>query len=527
MIKRLLLKFFFTAHPLQVLLEMSLLGLVLLGFFHTLSGSVVPFVFSNGAFFFCAICGAWAVVRIRFLPQKWIYRLVYEIGLALIISLTMGAGMDQVSRWLGWRELWVFLWGDPDFTLKLLWWTGVGYFLCRIFIMLYKQWNHLQRKHLIWSLTHAHLKVVLLVSLIVCLILFWVSPFAQTAFQTMPLKPNLMAFAVTRLLLTIFPSIYLYVFSTLMALVVILPLSALFSFLFFRQTTCRLNDLMDTTRAFRAGDYQARARVTGEDEVTHLQNDFNGMAASLQKTLHDLQKERDTVAHLLQQRREMTAAVSHELRTPVAVVRSRLEKNLECEQPGIPDGLIKDIEVSYQEILHLQDLIDDLFLLARTDAGVLPVVCQPVDLVSLSAQVVETLQQSAWNGRRVTLILEETHQKTVANADEKRLKQILVNLLRNGINHTLPGGVVAVSLGVEAGWVHLWVRDSGSGISPQDLPYIWDRFYQGGHPQNGPDGGTGLGLSLVKELTEAMGGRVDVQSQPGEGASFEVILPAG
>jgi signal transduction histidine kinase len=524
MIKRLLRFIFFTGPPIQVMLEIAGIGFLLLALFHNLADSLVPFVFGNGALFLCAACGAWAVMRIRFYRRTWPYRLAYEIGSAALISFMMGVGISRVSLWLGWRELWVPFWGNPDSTTLLLGWTGPGYFFCRVLIWFYGFWNNLQRKHLIWSLTNAHLKVILGVSFFVCLFLFWISPFAQMALETRPVKPDLMAFATTRILLTVFPSIYLYVFSTLFALIVVMPLSTLFSFLFFRQTTRRLDDLINTTRSLRNGDYQARAQVTGEDEVAHLQNNFNTMAAELQKTLQDLQKERDTVARLLQQRREMIAAVSHELRTPVAVVRSRLENNLENSELTVSNGLEQDLKVSYQEILRLQTLIDDLFLLARSDASVLPVSCHPVDLQPLVAQVVESLRQSAWNSRKVEVILETPDQKAVANVDEHRVKQILVNLLRNGINHTLPGGAVVVSTGIEEGQVCLWVRDTGSGISAEDLPHIWDRFYRGSH-ENSTDGGTGLGLALVKELTEAMGGSVAVQSQLGQGSSFKIFFP--
>jgi signal transduction histidine kinase len=107
-------------------------------------------------------------------------------------------------------------------------------------------------------------------------------------------------------------------------------------------------------------------------------------------------------------------------------------------------------------------------------------------------------------------------------ADEQRLLQILMNLLHNGVRHTLPGGIVAVSFDEQPETITIKVQDTGEGISPADLPHIWERFYRG---QSRVEGGTGLGLTLVKELTEAMDGTVAVTSILGDGSCFTVTLP--
>ena len=113
----------------------------------------------------------------------------------------------------------------------------------------------------------------------------------------------------------------------------------------------------------------------------------------------------------------------------------------------------------------------------------------------------------------------------LALADEGRLEQILTNLLRNGIRHTPPGGIVAVVVSPVDNWVQVEVRDTGEGIAPQDLPLIWGRFYRGSEGQPNLESGAGLGLALVKELTESMGGTVAVESTLGEGSVFKVRLP--
>jgi signal transduction histidine kinase len=109
--------------------------------------------------------------------------------------------------------------------------------------------------------------------------------------------------------------------------------------------------------------------------------------------------------------------------------------------------------------------------------------------------------------------------------DRIRLEQILTNLLRNGIRHTPPGGIVAVVVSQIDDWIQVEVRDTGEGIAPKDLPLIWGRFYRGSGGQPNAESGAGLGLALVKELTETMGGTVAVESTLGEGSVFTVCLP--
>ena len=146
----------------------------------------------------------------------------------------------------------------------------------------------------------------------------------------------------------------------------------------------------------------------------------------------------------------------------------------------------------------------------------------PTDVVAVARRAVEAFVFSAWQQGKVEVRLETTEAELWAVADEQRLRQVLMNLLHNGVRHTLPGGIVVVGLSRQPEAIVIQVQDSGEGISPADLPYIWERFYRG---QSRAGGGTGLGLALVKELTEAMGGTVAVESTLDEGSCFTVTLP--
>jgi signal transduction histidine kinase len=317
-----------------------------------------------------------------------------------------------------------------------------------------------------------------------------------------------------------FPASGVMLVLTLMALAVVLPPSAIFSFLFARQTTRRLEKLIAAATALRSGDYGARVSVTGEDEVAQLQADFNAMADTLESTLRDLQSERDTVGRLLQSRRELIANVSHELRTPVATVRVLIDSALERGQDASP-LLQHDLTVVQGEVTRLQGLIDDLFTLSRAEAGGLALDCRATDVGPVVKRMVEAIKPLAWQSGRVEVVA-DIQDLPAACVDAERLEQVLANLLRNGVRYTPPGGIVAAIARAEPEHVVIEVRDTGHGIAPDDLPHIWERFYRG--QKGDAREGAGLGLAIVQDLIEAMGGSVSVESTVGQGSRFTVRL---
>jgi signal transduction histidine kinase len=177
-----------------------------------------------------------------------------------------------------------------------------------------------------------------------------------------------------------------------------------------------------------------------------------------------------------------------------------------------------------QEVLRLQGLIEDLFALSQAADGRLSLRLAPTDAGEVVRRLVETSAPLAWRQRRVQVLAEVGVDVPKARADEHRLEQVVSNLLGNAIRHTPPGGLVAAAVGADDGVVRLEVRDTGSGIAPDELPRVFERFFRG-RDGNGETGGAGLGLALVKELSEAMGGSVEAQSTVGEGSTFVVRLP--
>ncbi|WP_376793914.1 sensor histidine kinase [Thermogemmatispora sp.] len=385
----------------------------------------------------------------------------------------------------------------------------IGYIIWRGFLRLLDLWSNLRRKQLLWALTHAHAMMVLLAAGLVIFIF------------------DLLALAGLNDLAVVISFTMVLVVVSLIALLAVIPPTTFFSYLVIRRTTARLRVLAEAAHALRLGNYEVRVSVEGEDEVAQLQADFNAMAAELARALQELKQERDTVAGLLKTQRELVAAVSHELRTPVATVRGYLEAALRRLDRGeMPESLPRDLEIMEAEVLRLQRLVEDLFALACAEIGRLTLRCAPTDVGELARRLVAARAPLAWQSGRVQVVAETPQTGPLALVDPERLAQALQNLLHNGVRHTPPGGIVAVAVSQEGKEVVIQVRDTGEGIPPEELPRIWERFYQASSKLRRNGSGSGLGLALVKEWVEAMGGRVAVTSVLSEGSCFVLYLPA-
>ncbi|HEY7125161.1 MAG TPA: ATP-binding protein [Ktedonobacterales bacterium] len=472
-------------------------------------------------------CLLWCALRLRLPTGSWWRQLLYESAIAAVLGLALlplfliaGAAIFLL------RRDFISMLGDvPSFSVLLaeapahfqellrvllVICVGIqGLFLgFRAAVRLWLRWNRLRRARLRWALTHAHLVVVVIGAGLLGLLAVGADIGTSTGFP-FDLLPVLVG-------LTVF---------TGLALAVVLPPSALFSYLFARRMTRRIEGLAGATSALRQGNYASRVPVSGKDEIARLQTDFNAMAADLERTLRELQAERDAVATLLKSRRELVASVSHELRTPVATLRGYLESIRTHWEEAPPPTLRQDLQIMEQEAIRLQTLIDDLFTLARAEVRKLELCCQPVNVGELARRVAATMGPLAWQTRRVELIAEAACTTPFVFADPSRLEQVLQNLVHNGVRHTPPGGIVALLVQAEMTCISVQVKDTGEGIAPADLPHIWERFYRAESARTRSDGGSGLGLALVKELTEAMGGSVAVESSLGEGSCFTVCLP--
>jgi signal transduction histidine kinase len=253
-----------------------------------------------------------------------------------------------------------------------------------------------------------------------------------------------------------------------------------------------------TAREISESDLGRRIPVEGTDEIARLTSTFNEM-------LHRLQTAFDT------QRRFIDDA-GHELRTPITIVRGHLEL-LEDD----PEERRKTLDVVLDELDRMGRIVNDLLLLAKSEEpGFLA--REPVDLSALMEELerkVGALAPRDWR--------HESRDSGIVVADRQRLTQAVLQLADNAVKHTKEGGVITLgsSMGLEE--ARIWIRDSGPGIPPADRERVFERFARGAGPRRSD--GAGLGLAIVRAIAEAHHGRVEVQSRPGEGAMFTIVVP--
>ncbi len=220
----------------------------------------------------------------------------------------------------------------------------------------------------------------------------------------------------------------------------------------------------------------------------------------------------------LRRQREFAANASHELRTPLTVIRASVtDLRRNQDQPvGQVGAALEDIEA---ETTHLAALVDDLLLLARTDAGTVEIERAPLDLADVAVEAAAPLTVIA-SQRGVTLVVEPLPSEV--EGDALRLRQLVTILVDNAIAHSPSGGGVAVRVRPENAMAVLRVDDDGPGIRDDDRERVFERFWRA---DGAPAGGTGLGLAIARWIVERHGGRVDVANRPEGGARFEARIP--
>lgn len=281
-----------------------------------------------------------------------------------------------------------------------------------------------------------------------------------------------------------------------------------FGFVVARTLTRPLQELTAATRAMAGGKLDQRVTVRSRDEIGALATSFNQMSADL--------------ARASQLRKQMTADLAHDLRTPLSILRGYTE--------GLKDGRLQGTAAIYNlmhgEVEHLQRLVEDLRVLSLADAGELSLnqrVVDPAALIERTglAYIVQAQQ------RGLTLRVEAAEDLPSIKVDTDRLTQVLNNLVSNALRHTSQGEIT-LSASTQNQQVYLKVSDTGSGIAPEDVPFVFDRFYRAdkSRQRTEDDTSSGLGLAIAKAIIEAHGGVITVESTPGQGASFTITLPA-
>ncbi len=280
-----------------------------------------------------------------------------------------------------------------------------------------------------------------------------------------------------------------------------------------RQVVAPVQAMMAASQRIADGHYGERVRVPGDvarqemDELGQLALSFNQMAARLERTES--------------MRRQLIGDVTHELRTPLTTIKGSME--------GLMDGVLPANEETYMQIYReadrLQRLVNDLQELSRIEAGAYELQRQTTTVKTLVDSTVARLQRQ-FEEKGVSLSTQIPQELPFIKVDPDRLSQVLLNLLGNALQYTPPGGEAGITASYQQNEVRVAISDNGIGVPPEDLAYLFTRFYRVDKSRARSIGGSGIGLTIAKHLVEAHGGRIWAQSPgAGKGSTFVFTIP--
>ncbi len=293
---------------------------------------------------------------------------------------------------------------------------------------------------------------------------------------------------------------------------VAIGLAALLGLLVSRSLLAPLRQLAAAANQMGQGDLTTRTQIaTRRDEIGQVANQFDQMATKLQGAFAELQSERDAL-------RRFIADASHELRTPITALRM-FNELLQGRASSDENTRAEFLSESQKQLNRLEWITQNLLDLSRLDAGLSKLSLAQEDLGEVAASIAAGFKPAAME-KQVTLLVRKPQQPVLAQVDRARMEMALSNLIENAVKFTPGGGQVEVSVRRAECGVELSVSDSGMGISADDMPHVFDRFYRG---QNaGGVQGNGLGLAIVQSIAQAHGGQARVISEAGQGSTFVI-----
>ena len=289
----------------------------------------------------------------------------------------------------------------------------------------------------------------------------------------------------------------------------ILVLAALFARFMARRALKPISKIIQTARDIGQGrELSQRMPVLKiQDELGQLTLTFNEMM--------------DRLENSFAQMRQFSSDASHELRTPLTVLKGQNE--LVLSKPRDPEEYQEVIASNLEEINYMSKVLEDLFILSKSDENQILLNCKPMDLRDLVEEVCKHAEVLA--GEKDIRIIIAFLESVKINGDEVRLRQMVWNILHNGIKYTQPKGELKISLQDEGEFALLSIQDTGIGIPEKDLPSIFDRFYRVDKARSRDEGGSGLGLSICKHIAEAHKGKIGVESKLSVGSRFKIRIP--
>jgi signal transduction histidine kinase len=284
-------------------------------------------------------------------------------------------------------------------------------------------------------------------------------------------------------------------------------LTVVIGLLLTRRMVLPLAEVTAAAKEVADGDLSARVRVEGPDDLKILSDSFNQMA--------------DTLERNDRERRDMLADIAHELRTPLTVLRGKLEGILDGIYPADQEHIVPALEETYL----LERLVDDLRLLTLAESRQLPFEKKDLDLNELARHVISLFQAQA-EENKIQLTLESDAENPRGLLDPQRTEQVIGNLVSNALRYVPEGGRVWIEIRQVGESAVVSVNDSGPGVSEEELPHIFSRFWRGDKSRTRASGGAGLGLAIARQLVEAQGGKIAAANLPGGGLQIRCEFPA-
>jgi len=293
---------------------------------------------------------------------------------------------------------------------------------------------------------------------------------------------------------------------------VTLIFAALVGLLSFALLTKRFNRMTAIVKKFERGEFDERIAVKSDDEVGQLANAFNQMADTIVANMEELKR---TDQH----RRELIANVSHDLRSPLASIQGYLETILMKESTLTKEERARYMQTLFENSVMLSRLVDELFELSKLDAKQIQPKSEPFSIAELTQDVVMKWQPEA-EKFRVRLNAHLPKDLPTVSADIGMIERVLSNLIDNALRYTPAEGAVMVDLHRQSGKVKVVVSDTGNGISPEELPRVFERFYRVEKSRRRHSGGTGLGLAIASKIIELHDNTLFAESEVGVGTTF-------
>ncbi|MBN1265817.1 MAG: HAMP domain-containing protein [Anaerolineales bacterium] len=285
-------------------------------------------------------------------------------------------------------------------------------------------------------------------------------------------------------------------------------LALIVSIILARAITRPVHEMTVAAEEITGGNMDQQVPVRTKDELGKLAQAFNRMSLQLDKAN--------------KAREQMTADIAHDLRTPLTVISGHLE--------GLIDGVLKPsperFDLMFKETQQLQRMVQDLRTLSLTDAGELKLYKHPVEIREILERAVQAYTHQA-EAKGVQLSMHYSEGIPPVQADPQRLAQVMDNLISNALRYTKEGGQIILGSSLKQDSVEITVSDTGKGIHPNNLPYVFERFYRSDTARFQRDGESGLGLAIVKGIVEEHGGTIRVDSEYGAGTVFTISLPLG